>query len=509
MNDELPKGWSLTSLDQVQMNLSSSINPAKTPDEKFELYSVPSYETNRPEIIVGREVGSSKRTVTPGTVLLCKINPRINRAWVVGNYSPHLKIASTEWIPFPRVDAVEPGYLRYYLSRIELRDFLASRASGVGGSLMRINLSTLKGYPLPLAPMPEQQRIVAEIQKQFTRLDAAVTALETAQVKLKRYRASVLNAACEGRLVPTEAELARSAGREYERGNALLERMQKERRASWENEQLGKLKAAGKRPKDDRWKSKYKEPLLPDSEALPELPEGWVWASSDQCTARITDGEHLTPERSDGGVLLLSARNVRDGFLLLESVDYVSESVYRTLTKRLKIEAGDVLLSCSGSVGRSCVVPAGLIFALVRSVAVLKPVFDMGSYMSYALRSPRLQAQIAEKKSQTAQANIFQGKIRMLMFPLAPLAEQSRIVSEIDRLLSICEGLQTVIERSLKRAERLRQSVLTRAFEGKLVTQHPGDEPAGILLARIKVEREGADAQAAPGAKSRKKSKAR
>ena len=104
--------------------------------------------------------------------------------------------------------------------------------------------------------------IVAEIEKQFTRLEAGVAGLRRVQANLKRYRAAVLKAACEGKLVPTEAELARQEGRTYETGAQLLERILTERRQKWNG------------------KGKYKEPAKPDTTNLPALPEGWVWANS-------------------------------------------------------------------------------------------------------------------------------------------------------------------------------------------------------------------------------------
>ena len=109
---------------------------------------------------------------------------------------------------------------------------------------------------------------MAEIETQFTRLDASVAALRQVQANLKRYRASVLKAACEGRLVPSEAELARSEGRDYEPAGALLERTLAERRARWESQ--------------ENRQGKHKEPSAPDASALPELPEGWVWAAMPQ-----------------------------------------------------------------------------------------------------------------------------------------------------------------------------------------------------------------------------------
>ena len=134
---------------------------------------------------------------------------------------------------------------------------------------------------IPLPPRLEQDRIVSQIEALLTDLDAAVAALKRVQANLKRYRASVLKAACEGRLVPTEAELARKEGRSYESGEQLLQRILKERRAKWEADQLVKMHASGKPPKNDDWKKKYKDPAPPDTTGLPELPEGWTWSTAE------------------------------------------------------------------------------------------------------------------------------------------------------------------------------------------------------------------------------------
>ena len=183
----------------------------------------------------------------------------------------------------------------------------------------------------------------------------------------------------------------------------------------------------------------------------------------------ITDREHVTPPRTTEGVLLLSARNVRNGYLdLEEEVDYVSEDTYSKIIKRLELLPGDVLLSCSGSVGRSCVVPPNIKFTLVRSVAVLKPILVSSEYISYALRSLFLQRQIDQKKTQTAQPNIFQGKIKTLVFPLPPLEEQHRIVAEVEQRLSVAREVESSAEVALVRASRLRQAVLRSALEGRL-----------------------------------------
>ena len=304
----------------------------------------------------------------------------------------------------------------------------------------------LRQLSVPLPSEDEQDEIVAELEKQFSRLDEAVANLQRVKANLKRYKASVLKAAVEGRLVETEATLARREGRTYETGEQLLQRILEERRAKWTG------------------KGKYKEPTAPDTVGFNALPGGWIWASGDQLTSVITDGEHITPRRTSEGVLLLSARNVLNGRLALDDVDYVPEDEYERIAKRIAIQAGDVLLSCSGTVGRSCVVPAGLRFTLVRSVAVLRPVIMLADFMTYNLQSPLGQSQIDDRKTQTAQANLFQGKIRQLVFALPPLAEQARIVAEVDRHLSIIREVEVEVEANLQRAQALRQATLAKAF---------------------------------------------
>ena len=382
-----------------------------------------------------------------GDVIFAKVTPCMEngKAAVMKGLTNGIGFGSTEFFALRPKRQLDARYLLHFLLQSSFRKQAARNMTGAVG-LRRVPKSYLEQQPIPVPPLDEQQRIVAEIEKQFTRLDAGVASLKRVQTALKRYRASVLKAACEGRLVPTEAELARKENRSYETGEQLLQRILTERREKWNG------------------KGKYKEPAAPILSELHLSPAGWTWASAEQITNVITDGEHITPKRSGSGVLLLSARNILNGRLALDDVDYVPQSEYERIAARLIIEPNDVLLSCSGTVGRSTVAPDGLTFTLVRSVAVLKPLAQMGKYLSLALRSPILQQQIASKKTQTAQANIFQGKIKTLCIPLPPLAEQIRIVGEAERHLSVVEELGGVVFANLHRATRLRQAVLHSAF---------------------------------------------
>lgn len=320
----------------------------------------------------------------------------------------------------------------------------------------------------------------------MARSRGAKEALDAIPKLIEQFRQSVLAAAFRGDLTADWRE----QNPNIEPASVLLERIRKERREKWEQAELEKMRAKGKESLTDEWKKKYKEPEAVDDSNLTEIPESWCWLSVDACTSILTDGEHSTPERSDQGVYLLSARNVLNGELSLNKVDYIPEHIHQQLEKRLKVEAGDVLLSCSGSVGRSCIVPANLRFSLVRSVAVLRTVLNMGEYISLAIRSPFLQSQIEEQKTQTAQANIFQGRIKVLALPIATFDEQKLIVRRINEALQSIRFLEEQFIDLKSAFQSLNQSILSKAFKGELVEQDPNDEPASVLLERIQKERE-------------------
>ena len=513
MSSSIPSGWTIVTLENVAEILAGYGFPESLQGQisgDFPFYKVGdiSEAWKRKQTVLStanhyigaNQLKALRATPLPAeTTVFAKIGAAIalNRRAMLG--VPSLVDNNVMGLS-PYAGLVDPKFLFYFVCTLRLDDL--SRSTTVPS----IRKSDVAPIQFPLAPFREQHRIAEEIERLLTDLDAAVSALKRVQANLKRYRASVLKAACEGRLVPTEAELARKEGGAYETGEQLLARILQERRAKWESDQLAKMIAVGKPPKDDSWKTKYTEPQCPDTNNLPELPEGWAWSTADQITSLITDGEHITPERTLEGVYLLSARNVRDGELSLDEVDFISQGTHDKLCQRLTISPGDVLLSCSGSVGRSCVVPSNIAFSLVRSVAVMRPLLVTPEYLSFAVRSGFLQLQIREKSTQTAQANIFQSKIRSLSLSLPPLQEQQRIGESCSASLAAVVRSLADVNTALVRSERLRQSVLKRAFEGNLVPQDPNDEPASVLLERICTER-AANANANP--KSGRKRKAR
>lgn len=358
-----------------------------------------------------------------------------------------------------------------------------------GTTRKRISRRNLGTIHLPVPSLEEQHRITGEIEKHFTRLEASVAELERTRLNLKRYRAAVLRAASEGRLVATEAELARAEGRQYELAGLLLDRILKERRARWEADQLAKMRAAGKEPKDDKWKAKYKEPLAPDTSGLPELPEGWVWASLGQVFQVFVGAtpSRARPEYWNGDVPWVSSGEV--SFRTIHDTrELITDLGLRNSSTGLH-PPGTVLLGMIGegkTRGQAAIL--GIAACNNQNSAAIR-VSEAGLPADYIFRF--LEGQYEQTRqigSGNNQPALNKTRVQNIVFPVPPLAEQQRIVAEIERRLSLVDELEAVVEHSLKRADRLRQAVLKRAFEGRLVPQDPSDEPASVLLERIRAE---------------------
>ena len=342
-----------------------------------------------------------------------------------------------------------PEYLALGLKAFE-REILHQCCKS-GTTVQNLEMPVFLRFELPVAPLPTQRRIVAEIEKQFTRLDAGVAALRRVQANLKRYRAAVLKAACEGRLVPTEAELARTEGRPFESGQQLLARILTQRRQNWQG------------------RGKYKEPDEADTSALNAVPEGWAWSSLSQTAGHITDGTHKTPTYVETGVPFLSAKDISGFRLSFDKCRYVPKSEHDEMSKRCSVNRGSVLITKSGTIGRVAVVETDDAFSLFESVANVPVIPPMNpKFVSFAAFVGIAGVFGAANQKGVAVRHLHLEDLRRVPIPLPPLAEQTRIVAEVERRLSVVEELEAVITTNLQRATRLRQSILTRAFTGEL-----------------------------------------
>ncbi len=384
---------------------------------------------------------------------------------------------------YPTPEILIPEFLFYFMWTIRLGD--TSRATTVPS----VRKSDIESIPIPLPPLAEQRRIVAEIETQFTRLDASVAALRRAQANLKRYRASVLKAACEGRLVATEAELARSEGRDFQSAGVLLERILVERRARWESQ--------------EKRRGEYKEPSAPDTSDLPQLPEGWVWSTLSQVSdlkGGVTKGQRYRDGQSLQEVAYLRVANVQRGYLNLRQLSMIETTP--EIVDQLRLIPGDVLFTEGGDrdkLGRGWVWKGEIDECIHQNHvfrARLLPDTVIPEMVSWWGNSFGQDFFSKVGKQTTNLASINLSVLSQFPIPLPPLAEQRRIVAEVERRLSVVQQAEATVEASLARAERLRQSILKQAFSGKLVPQDPDDEPASVLLERIRAERAAAEASA-------------
>ena len=483
---ELPDGWVCTTLGEI-------IEPSKERANPQEIEDVPYISLEHIEKDTGNllgcgcssEVKSTKTKFKRGDLLYGKLRPYLNKVYL----SDFEGICSTDILVFPKNDLHSNEFLLYRLLCPDFVNYASHNVSGV--NLPRVNFQTLAQFKIPLPPLPEQHRIVAKIEELFTKLDAGIDALHKVGAQLKRYRQTVLKAAFEGKL--TEAWRAEYQD-EIEPASVLLARVLKERRERWEAEQLELMKAKGKIPKDDKWKTKYKEPAAPDTSGFIELATGWTWVKLEQVTHLVTKGS--SPrwqgfDYVDDGITFLRSQNVGWGMLDLSNVAYLPET-FNEKEKKSILKEGDVLLNLVGaSIGRVAIASDELEGAnmnqAVALIRLVKDGLDNRFLMNYLI-SPNAQSTIHGKKVDVARANLSLTDVSEFATPLPSPHEQQAIVSEIERRLSVADEVEKTVTTELKRAEQLRQSILRKAFSGKLVPQDPNDEPASLLLERIRAE---------------------
>jgi len=362
-------------------------------------------------------------------------------------------------------------------------------------NLASINKAVLSRFPVPLAPTNEQRRIVAKIDELFSDLDAGVAALQRVKANLKRYRAAVLKAAVEGRLTSDW----RAKNPPKETGPQLLQRILKDRRKKWEEHQLATYAKAGKSP-PPKWKEKYKEPKGPDETSLRALPDGWCWAQFVQCAHDITVG-HVGPMKDEylsEGIPFLRSQNVRPLRFEPANLKFIPPSFHATLSKSV-LHGGELLVVRSGTIGDACVYPKDQPEANCADLVITRPLKGlMPEYAAIFVVSPPGRIAVGSRQTGIALTHFNIGAMRLSVLPFPPEDEQRQIIGEVERRLSIVEEAEAQIDANLKRSNRLRQSILKRAFEGKLVPQDPNDEPAAMLLERINGERKQPNTQKAP-----------
>lgn len=393
--------------------------------------------------------------------------------------------------PVPELDS---AFLRYLLSSPQQQDIIFQIETGV--TRQALTKEMILNLEVPIAPLNEQRRIVAKIEELFSDLDAGVAALERVRANLKRYRAAVLKAAVEGKLT----EDWRAQHPDTEPASVLLERILAERRHQWEKDQLAKFAQAGKKPSKG-WREKYDEPCPPVLDDLGELEPSWCWARIEQLASTLPGSIQSGPfgsnllhsEFQSSGVLAIGIDNTLDGRFSMGQEHRISERKFEELAK-YEARPLDVLITVMATVGRCCVVPENIEKAIItKHVYRITPDKQLANpyYLQLALSggtSVRKQL-FGEVRGQTRPG--INGEIlRLICIPLPSIGEQAKIVEEVQQRLSILDEIEAQVDANLKRAARLRQGILKRAFEGRLLPQDPTDEPAEKLLERIRQQRQ-------------------
>lgn len=384
-----------------------------------------------------------------GDVLFAKVTPCMEngKMAVARQLKNGVGFGSTEFHVLRPREGVDSQYIYYFVSSQTFRKEASGHMTGAVG-LRRVPAAFLETAEIPLPSLERQREIVAQLEKQFSRLDEAVANLQRVKANLKRYKASVLKSAVEGRLVETEASLAHREGRTYETGEQLLQRILEERRAKW----------AGK--------GKYKEPIAPVTDELPDLPEGWTWTTMPQL-GELNRGKSKHRPRDDkalygGPYPFIQTGDVRrsDGSITEFTQTYSEFG----LTQSRLWPPGTLCITIAANIAETGILKLRACFP--DSVVGFIP--QQGSptveYVECFIRTAR--DRLDRFASATAQKNINLEVLEAVAVPTPPLAEQTRIVAEVDRHLSIVREVDAEVDTNLKRAQALRQATLAKVFSG-------------------------------------------
>lgn len=495
----LPQGWTWAPLgDLVRPVLSK--DPAREPDVEITYFDIGSIDNDAGIVVNAKRIAGAdapsraRQIVQEGDVLFSTVRPYLRATAQVP--SSNNGVASTGFCVLRPVHSVSAKYL-YFLSRSDgFLDKLLPLQRGV--SYPAVRDGDVLGQLIPVAPSAEQIRIVEKLEELLSDLDAGVAELKAAQKKLAQYRQSLLKAAVEGALTAEwRAERARH-GEAGESGAQLLERILRERRASWEAKQLAKFKEQSKAPPKG-WRDKYVEPIQPNAADFPALPDGWVWTSLGQCF-RVAVG--ATPSRKEPTYWNGDIPWVSSGEVCFSRIAKTRERISDIGLSNSSTQVnpkGSVLLGMIGE-GKTRGQVAILDIEAANNqncAAIWVSETDIPSEYIYFWLWSRYD-ETRRGSSGNNQPALNKSIVESIPFPLPPPGELNVLAGLIDMALSQVSEQTSAVAHGLKQAVAQRKNILKAAFCGQLVPQDPSDEPASVLLERIRAERESGSRKSAP-----------
>jgi type I restriction enzyme S subunit len=377
-----------------------------------------------------------------------------------------------------------------------------SRGSGIQNIS---GIKEIKIIPVFLPPLPIQRAIVSKIEALFSDLDNGIANFKKAKDQLKIYRQAVLKKAFGGELtkewrekqtnLPTADELLKQI--KEERQNHYNQQIEDWKKAVKEWEKNGK---AGKRPSRISKPKELPNVKESDVETYENLPTTWQWSKFGNVTYKIGDIDHKMPKTVSNGYPYLSTGDLnKDGTIDFSGVKTISKEDFDRLALKIKPEKGDIIFPRYGTIGRNILIDFDKEFLVSYACAIIKNIKGLMSskFALYYSLSPVIKKEIKRYTVETTQANIGIASIENFVFPLCSTEEQNQIVQEIESRLSVCDKVEQSITESIEKAEALRQSILKKAFEGKLLSKAEIEhckketdyEPASELLKKIQTEK--------------------
>jgi type I restriction enzyme S subunit len=508
MPHDLPPGWAWSTIGETTEKTIELLELGS--EAKFLYIDIRSIDTDSKRIKDAKTLSGpnapsrARQLLQPDDVLVSMTRPYLNAvARVPQNMAG--AVGSTGFYVL-RTRRIASGWL-FYL--VQTRQFVESMSRLVQGALYpAIRPKDIDSYLIPVAPLSEQRRIISEIEKQFSRLDSSIDGLQRVNAKLNHSQDAVLRVAFEGNLVPLEIDLAKKQNRSYQSADLFLGAILHDRRGRWEQYQRAQMEANGKILTNNKWKAKYRRPKAPKATRSPRLPRGWTWTNLDQLKIFSLYGPRFSSEDySSTGYHVLRTSDINtSGKVNVKTAPKLPLS--QEEFSRYKIEQGDLLITRTGSIGTVAIfdddieaIPGAYLIHYRLAVPA-----TTAWYVFYYLRSAIGQGFLVGGSSGVGRLNLNAPTIESVPIPFPPLEEQRRIILEIERRLSIIEGVRTVVGRNLKRTTMLRQRILHDAFNGSLVTHDASDEPAKLLLQLIRDEKSTREQEAKAKLRARRRS---